>query len=54
MKVAFFANNFASAVQWAGYVTASMRCGKTIDTLCLIAIDNIPTVVCGIPLNDGQ
>ncbi|KPW46599.1 hypothetical protein ALQ59_102210 [Pseudomonas syringae pv. apii] len=54
MEVAFFANNFASAVQWAGYVTASMRCGKTIDALCLIAVDNIPSVVCDIPLNYGQ
>ncbi|KPB75999.1 Unknown protein sequence [Pseudomonas syringae pv. maculicola] len=54
MEIIFFANNFAGAVQWAGYITAPMRYGKAIDALCLVAVDNIPSVVCGIALNDGK
>ncbi|KGK95053.1 hypothetical protein NB04_12820 [Pseudomonas syringae pv. tomato] len=54
MKVVFFADDFAGAMQWTDDVTAPVRYGETIDSLCLIAIDNRPSVVCGIALDDDQ
>ncbi|GGJ50998.1 hypothetical protein GCM10009085_50490 [Pseudomonas avellanae] len=54
MKVVFFADDFAGAMQWTDDVAAPVCYGETMDALCLIAIDNRPSVVCGIALDDGQ
>ncbi|KPX01803.1 Crp/Fnr family transcriptional regulator [Pseudomonas syringae pv. coryli] len=54
MDVVFFSEDFADAMQRADNVTAPVRYGETIDALCLIAVDDRPSVVCGIALNDGQ